>query len=138
MKMNGKYGRRKIILNVFWIILGAALLGMSIAGQLGELYSGMGGGLIGVGIVQLIRGIRYNTDKEYRENYDTEAADERNSFIRMKAWSWAGYIFVLTAGVVCLVCMIMGQTLYSQLAGYAVCLLVCLYWVSYMVLSRKY
>ena len=132
------YGRRKIILNIFWIILGAVLLVLSMTKTLNELYAGMGGGLIGVGIIQLIRGIRYNTDKDYRENYDTEAEDERNRFIRMKAWSWAGYIFVLAAGVVCLVCMIMGQTLYSQLAGYAVCLLVCLYWVSYMVLSRKY
>ena len=132
------YGRRKIVLNIFWIILGAVLLVLSMTKTLSELYAGMGGGLIGVGIVQLIRGIRYNTNKEYREKYDTEAADERNRFIRMKAWSWAGYIFVLTAGAVCLVCMIMGQTLYSQLAGYAVCLLVCLYWVSYMVLSRKY
>ena len=132
------YGRRKIVLNIFWIILGAVLLVLSMTETLNELYAGMGGGLIGVGIVQLIRGIRYDTNKDYREKYDTEAEDERSRFIRMKAWSWAGYIFVLAAGAVCLVCMIMGQTLYSQLAGYAVCLLVCLYWVSYMVLSRKY
>ena len=132
------YGRRKIVLNIFWIILGAVLLVLSMTETLNELYAGMGGGLIGVGIIQLIRGIRYNTDKDYRENYDTEAEDERSRFIRMKAWSWAGYIFVLAAGVVCLVCMIMGQTLYSQLAGCAVCLLIGLYCVSYMVLSRKY
>ena len=65
------YGRRKIVLNIFWIILGAVLLVLSMTKTLNELYAGMGGGLIGVGIIQLIRGIRYNTDKEYRENYDT-------------------------------------------------------------------
>ena len=33
---------------------------------------------------------------------------------------------------------IAGLDLYSQIAGFAVCILVILYWVSYLILRKKY
>lgn len=132
------YGRRKIIVNIFWIILGAALIAAALIGEENSMLSGMGGGLVGVGVIQLIRGIQYNTSEEYREKYNTEASDERNRFIRMKAWSWAGYLLVEICALVCIVCMIIGQSFYSQLVGMVVCLIIALYWISYMILKRKY
>lgn len=132
------FGRRKIIVNIFWIVLGAALFVLSVLGKLSNMYSGMGGGFIGVGIVQLIRGIQYNTSAEYRERYDTEASDERNRFLRMKAWSWAGYMVVILCGAACIVCTISGQEFYATILGFAVCLVLVLYLISYAVVKRKY
>ncbi len=85
------YNNKKLLLSIFWILAGAALLVLTVAEVLKEpVYAGMGGALITVGVLQTIRNVRYRKDAEYREKVDTEVNDERMSFIRMKSWSWTG------------------------------------------------
>ena len=132
-----KYDRR-MYLSLFWVLLGAALFVCSALGIVDSYWSGMGGGLVGVGIAQLIRHIRYRKNEEYREKVDVETNDERNKFLTGKAWAWAGYLFVLVSGVATIALKVMGQDMWSLAASYALCLLLVLYWGSYLVLKRKY
>ena len=132
-----KYDRR-MYLSLFWVLLGAVLVVCGMTAVLDSYWSGMGGGFLGVGIVQLIRHIKYRKDEEYREKVDVENRDERNRFITGKAWAWAGYLFVLVSGVATIALKVMGQDLWSLAASYALCLLLALYWGAYMVLKRKY
>lgn len=129
--------KRNLYINIFWIVLGAALIGANMAGLLEDIYCGFGGGLVGVGIVNLIRTLRYRSDPEYQEKIDIEINDERNRYIRMKAWSWAGYLFILIMAIVTIVCMVLSKMLYMQMASFMVCLMLILYWGSYMVLRGK-
>ena len=64
--------------------------------------------------------------------------DERNRFLTGKAWAWAGYLFVLISGVATIALKIAGQDQWSLACSYALCLLLVLYWGSYLVLKRKY
>ena len=133
------YNNRKLILSVFWMILGAVLLGLSIAEVLdSSMYAGMGGALITVGALQTVQNLRYRKDPEYREKVDTEVSDERNSFLRMKSWSWTGYIVVLVECVGVIVAMILGQEQIQVLLSYSVCLILLVYWITSLVLSKKY
>ena len=133
------YNNRKLILSIFWMILGAVLLGLSIAEVLdSSMYAGMGGALIAVGALQTSRNLRYRKDPEYREKVDTEVSDERNSFLRMKSWSWAGYITVIAEGIAAIVAAVKGQETVQLVLSYSVCLLLAAYYISYLVLSRKY
>ena len=68
----------------------------------------------------------------------TDANDERNRFLRNKAWAWAGYLFVLVSAVLSIGLKLLGQDLLSVAAGLAVCCITLFYWVSYLVLRRKY
>ena len=68
---------------------------------------------------------------------DIEYTDERNRYIRMKAWSWAGYLFVIGAAIVSIVLFIMKQTVYGQIISYCMCAILVLYWVSYIILQKK-
>ena len=129
---------RQIVMNCFWILTGAILMIASNFGNLDELYSGFGAGFLAVGLLQLIRNIKYRTNKEYQEKVDIEISDERNKYLRMRAWSYAGYLFVLISGIACIVCMVLSQTLYMEIASYAVCLMLILYLVSYAILKKKY
>ena len=132
------YNNRRLALSIFWVILGAALVALSAAGVLdSSLYSGMGGALIGVGILQIARNMKYRRDPDYREKIDTEN-DERGKFLRMKSWSWAGYLVVLIEGVGVIVAMVLGEHTVQLILSYSVCLILCLYWIAYLVLSRKY
>ena len=50
-----KQTRRKLILSTFWIVLGITLVVLTGTGTIPDAaWSGMGGGFIGVGIMQLL------------------------------------------------------------------------------------
>ena len=69
------------------------------AGLADDYWCGMGGGLLGVGVFQVIRNVRYLNNPAYREKVNTTNNDERNKFLANKAWAWAGYLYVLTAAI---------------------------------------
>ena len=120
------------------VAMGIALLGLGIADKVDAYWSGMGSGLACVGILRLLRSYRLNKSETYREKMEIEAQDERNQFLRSKAWSWTGYLFILIAGVAVILFKIAGQDLLSMAASWAVCLMLVLYWISYWVLRKKY
>ena len=133
------YDNKRLFLSVLWVVLGAVLLILSVTGKLDStLYAGMGGGLIAVGLLQIARNLRYRRDPAYREKIDTEVSDERNRFLRMKSWSWAGYITVIAEGIAAIVAAVKGQETVQLVLSYSVCLLLAAYYISYLVLSRKY
>lgn len=128
----------RFFLSFFWIVLGAVLFVCHASGLIEEYWSGMGFAFIVVGILQVIRQIRYRTNTEYREKFDTASKDERNRFIANKAWAWAGYLFVMVAAVGSIVFKLMGREDLMMLASGSVCLIILLYWGSWMVLRKKY
>ena len=129
---------RRIVACIIYIILGVALMVLGMLEVVDSFWSGMGGALIAVGVVRMIHILRYHNDESYRENLEIERKDERNQFIRNKAWAWAGYLFVLIAAISTIVLKLLGQDLLSIAASFAVCILVLLYWVCYLVLKKKY
>ena len=130
---------KRLVLSIFWIVLGITLMILSIAEVLDDsVYSGMGGALTAVGALQLMRNLKYRRDPDYREKIDTELSDERNRFLQMKSWSWAGYIAVMVQAVASVAAYFMGQRTVQLVLWYSICLLVLAYWVSWMILSRKY
>lgn len=132
-----KYDRR-MYLSLFWALAGAALFACSAMGWIDTYWSGMGGGLLAVGIIQTVRHIRYRKNEDYREKVDVANNDERNRYLTGKAWAWAGYLFVLISGVATIALKVMGLDQWSMAASCALCLLLLLYWISYLVLKWKY
>lgn len=129
---------RRLINSVLEIAIGAALIVFVKLTDRDSVWLGMGGALVAVGAVQLFLGLRYKTDERYREKVDVEATDERNAFIRSKAWVWAGTGFVIVGGVLTVVFLLLGKQELSTFPGFAVSILVLLYWLSYLVLKKKY
>lgn len=130
--------RKITILFIIYIIVGVTLLTLGIAGVIDEFWQGMGGGLLIIGILRSIQSLRYSKDENYRESYNTELNDERNRFIRNKAWAWAGYMFVIIAAITTLVLQTLGERLLSLAVSSAVGLILILYWISYFILRKKY
>lgn len=132
-----KYSRR-IVLSIAWILVGAVTIALGVMGILDEFFSGFGGALLAVGILQLIRHIRYKTNVEYKEKIDTEINDERNKFLSGRAWAWTGYIMILATAVGAIVFRIMGEDELCSLCATAISLMAIIYFVAYMILKRKY
>lgn len=133
------YNKKKLVLSIFWIVLGAALLALSIAEVLDSSFcSGFGGGFLAVGILQLIRNLKYGKDAGYREKVDTELNDERNRFLAMKSWSWTGPVVILAFGIGTIVSTITGQHMFQLFFANSVCFILLVYWIAYLIAGRKY
>ena len=129
---------RRIVAYILYLVLGVALLVLGTLEIVDSFWSGMGGAWIAMGVLRLVQFLRYRTDASYREKWDVEVQDERNHFVRNKAWAWAGYLFVMIAAVGAIVCRVVGQELLSMAACFAVGILTLLYWLCYLVLKKKY
>lgn len=129
---------KRMLISGIYILLGMALFGCGLAEIVDEFWSGMGGALIGVGIVRMISMIRYQKNPEYKEAVDTAMRDERNRFIANKAWAWAGYLYVLAAGVGTIVFKLVGREDLSIFCGFSVSVLILLYYISHLWLRKKY
>lgn len=133
------YNNKRLALSIFWAVVGLVLTVLSVTEVLdSSIYSGMGGGLMAVGVLQAIRNVKYRNDADYREKIDVEANDERNRFLRMKSWSWASYIAILVESVGVIVAIILGEETVRLILSLSVCLILVASWVSYLILSRKY
>lgn len=130
--------KKRMYMSIFWILLGSALFLGGVCEVLDSYWSGMGGGLLGVGIMQMIRFSRYESNEEYRTKVDRANKDERNRYIASKAWAWAGYLFVLIAAVGSILFKLAGREDLMMLSSGSVCLILVLYWLSYMHLQKKY
>ena len=128
----------RAVLAALYFIIGAAI---GIYGEFATIdpyWSGMGTALVVIGALQMLRIIRYNTNPKYKEATDTAVTDERNRFIRGKAWSWVGYLYIIIAAVATIVFKLLGQETLMFAASGSVCLMVVLYWIIYLILDKKY
>jgi len=116
-----KNDKMRFVFSIIWLVLGLILVGLAFAGYVDDFWSGMGSALVVVGVLQLLRRHRFNKSEKYREKVNIEENDERNQFLRSKAWAWTGYIFVLSVAVLSIVLRILEQDMLSSAASMAVC-----------------
>ena len=133
-----KDNKKNRFVSLLWVLLGVVLTVCAAAGALDSYWYSFGMALLVVGGLQLWRQRRYRKNEAYREKVDTETGDERNRFIANKAWAWAGYGFVMIAAVASIAFKIAGREDLMMFCSFSVCLIVLLYWGSYMILKRKY
>lgn len=128
----------RAVLAALYFIIGASI---GIYGEFATIdpyWSGLGVALMVVGALQMIRVIRYNASAKYKEETDTAVNDERNRFIGMKAWSWAGYLYVIIAGIATIVFKLLDQEMLIFAASGSVCIILVIYWIAYFILNKKY
>ena len=129
---------RRNIYHIIVLILGLILIILSFMGMLDEFWNGMGSALMIVGAIRLLQDYRLNKNECYREKFEIAVTDERNQFIRGKAWAWAGYLFIIITSCSVIVFKILGNDWFTSIAAGAVCLMLILYWGAYHILKMKY
>jgi len=132
------YNTKRIFVCIIEILIGITLTVLGVMGKVDSYWSGMGGALIAVGAVLLIKHLRILSNAEYREKQTTELQDERNRFLSTKAWSWAGYLYVMGAAVASIALRVTNHPDLSTFAGLSVCAIMVFYWLSWLWLRKKY
>lgn len=103
-----------------------------------DTITGIGSGILAVGLVQLFRAVRIEHNPELKKRVETAAKDERYAFISMKAKEAAFAVYLIIAGILCIVWMVLGYREEGMLAALSICLLALLYAILFRVLARKY
>ena len=133
------YNNKRTLIYLAELIVGAALIFLAFTGRLdGEIWGGIGGGLMGIGIARTAMSVKYNRDPEYREKVDIDASDERNHMIRNKAWAWTGYATVMIAAIGEIAALIMGKRMLMNACAIIVCGILVLYWGCYVIINKRY
>ena len=130
--------RYRWILAVIYGVIGVSLVVCNLLNMVDDYWSGMGAAFLAIGVLQLIRLIRYKTNSRYKEETDTAVNDERNRFLSTKAWSWAGYLYIMIAAVSSVMFKLANQETLMFAASGSVCIILVLYWISYLIVRKKY
>lgn len=128
----------RFALSIFWIVLGGVLMILSVLDIInGTMFSGLGGGLIAVGALQVFRWTKYEKDADYREKVDVEIGDERNKYISMLSWSYTGYAAIIIAAIGSLIAFILKQ---DELNRYLSCtfgFMMIIRYITYFIATKK-
>ena len=128
----------RMIASVLELIIGITLLVLSFMNVVDEFWSGMGLALTIIGAIFLLRNVKYQTNEKYREEIDLQSNDERNKYLSLKARGWAGYLFVIISAVGTIIFKIIGKDDLMMLCSGGLCLIMLIYYISYMILRKKY
>lgn len=130
--------RYRWILSILYGVIGISLIACNLFHAVDDYWSGMGAALLVISVLQVLRLIRYKSDPQYKEATDTAVNDERNRFLSTKAWSWAGYLYIMIAAVASIVFKLLDQETLMFAASGSVCIILVLYWISYLIVRKKY
>lgn len=130
--------KKNLYFSIFWILLGISLAILDAVHITdNEIYGSLGIAWVCIGFLQLTKYIRYKKDPNYKEKIDTNLNDERIRTNSQKAMSMAGMTTIIIAGLVSLTGVLLNQKQVALIASYIVCLLLILYWLSYIILSLE-
>lgn len=104
--------KMRILLSFILLLLGILSISVILIAKYGlevtmndymiGFYTGTGGGLVGAGIITIIKNIRWLKDEKKRRAVQLEEYDERNEYLRLRTMSISAYcmIFLLYGGTV--------------------------------------
>ena len=131
---------KRFIIYVIEIVIGIIIEMLAFSGITSDpsVLTGIGSGILAVGLVQLFRAVRIEQDPELKKRVETASKDERYAFISMKAKEAAFGIYTIIAGVLCLVCLALGYREEGTFAAISISMLAILYAIMFFVLAKKY
>lgn len=132
--------KRRYTLYIIEIGIGIFLEALAFSGITADpaALTGIGSGILVAGLVQLFRAVRLEQNPELKKRFETASKDERYAFISMKAKEAAFAVYVILAGILCMICLILGYQREGMIAAMSICLLVLLYTIMFHILAKKY
>ena len=131
---------KKYTIYIIEMVAGVLINMLAFSGTVSDpsVLTGIGSGILVVGLVQLLRTMRIERDPELKKRVETASNDERYAFISMKAKEAAFAIYLIIAAVICMACLILGYEREGMTAAVSICLLVILYTIMFRILAKKY
>lgn len=131
--------KQRLYIAISYIMLGLILIAAHIFSHSDNYFIfPFGIGLLIMGVLRIIRCKNITSDKKSMRKQELSETDERTRIISEKAKSWAFSCSILIVGIVVIVLSLLGYHDYVQPFAWYVCLMCILYWVFYLIASKKY
>ena len=138
MEFKKKMQQRRII-GISYILLGLALtIADMLKGFENNYFTSFGIALIFMGILRLLQYRKITQDDKSMRKREVAESDERTRMIAERARSWAFSISITGAGIVVIVLSLLGHHEEALPFAWYVCGMVVLYWISFVIIRKKY
>ena len=131
--------KKRLCYSIGWMIMGLimAIVWFVTDTENTFLFS-FGIALVTIGVIRIIQYRKTTKDETSLRQKQLQETDERNRMLAEKARSWAFSFYILLAGIGVILCSLLGHMDAVQPLARSVCLLAVLYWLSYLILNKKY
>ena len=131
--------KNRLYIAISYLILGAFLIVYDlIAHPKNDFGLVFGIALLVMGILRIFQYRRITSSDQSIKEREMEETDERNKMIAERARSWAFSLYFLLSGITVIILSFLGHHELATPISYSVLLLVVFYWLSYLILRRKY
>ena len=130
--------KTRLYFAIAFIVLGITLIAASfITKTENHFISSFGLALVVTGIARTRRYFIITKNEERIKKAEISETDERNIFIQHKARGAAFYIYLLVSGLSVIVLSFISAHEAAKWISFSMCVLVVIYWISYLVYQRK-
>ena len=137
MDFKKKLKVRRVTAIVF-IVLGILLIAVAAITKTDNYFiSSYGLAIAVIGVARLRQLSRITKNEESEKKREIAETDERNILIAQKAKSMAFFLYVLISGVAVIILSFLRMNEIAAWIAYPVCLLIVLYWISYVIYQKK-
>ena len=130
--------KQRIIWYGAFLAAGIVAVTLSLFGVIDDMLGACGLALIIISALQLFKAARYAHDPDFAKRIDVGNSDERLAYLASKSAEWTFKVSAIGLCVLSLVLRILGSADTADVLAFVACAEITLYWVSYLVLSRKY
>lgn len=131
--------KKRFCFNLVYLALGIGMIVTACMTDFeNQFLSSFGCCLAVIGIAQGRRNLHLLRNDKACKQREIAETDERNIMLVNKARSWAFSLYIIAAGSGVIVLSLLAKHEMAQLLSWSVCLLIALYWGSYLFLRKKY
>ncbi len=131
--------KQRLHIAVGYCVLGAVLMIADVVNKFENYFIfSFGFAMLIMGILRIVQNRKITKSEKAMHKRKVAETDERNKMLAERAKSWTFSFSILIAGVFVIILSILGYHDQAQPFAWFVCLMVVLYWVFYLIASRKY
>ena len=131
--------RTRLIVAISYIVLGLILVAIDVIGRTDNyFYFSFGIALAVMGILRIIQHRKITADEKSIRQQELTESDERTRMIAERARSWTFSLSVTIAGIAVIVLSLLGYHEEALPLSWFVCGMVVIYWICYIIISKKY
>ena len=131
--------RTRLIVAISYIVLGLILVAIGVIGHTDNyFYFSFGIALTVMGILRIIQHRKITADEKSIRQQELTESDERTRMIAERARSWTFSLSVTIAGIAIIVLSLLGYHEEALPLSWFICGMVVIYWICYIIISKKY
>lgn len=131
--------KQRFYVAVAYCILGLILIIASTANNSENYFiSSFGFTLLILGILRIVQNRKITRTEASMHRREIAETDERTRFLSERAKSWTFSFSIMISGIIVITLSLLGYHEQAQPFSWFVCLMVALYWIFYLIMSKKY